>query len=99
MKRTPWVPDSGKRWLALLLNHWQAIAAMDPTVIFGVQVGTGLVHSRVASHFRHSSATRGPVCGERGKVGNNRATSQPSSDRTRNIRAKQLDEGSVDTLV
>lgn len=48
MKRTPWAPDSGKHWLALLLNHRQAIAAMDfftvPTVIFGVPVATGLVH-------------------------------------------------------
>ena len=36
----------GKPWLALLLNHPQAIAAMEffivPTVIFGVPVGTAL---------------------------------------------------------
>ena len=40
MRRAPRDPERGKRWLALLRNHREAIAAMDfftvPTITFGV---------------------------------------------------------------
>ncbi len=40
MKRAPRDPERGKRWLAFLRNHREAIAAMDfftvPTITFGV---------------------------------------------------------------
>jgi hypothetical protein len=40
MKRTPRDPDPGKRWLAILRNHREAIAAMDffavPTITLGL---------------------------------------------------------------
>ncbi len=40
MKRAPRDPEQGKRWLAFLRNHREAIAAMDfftvPTITFGV---------------------------------------------------------------
>ena len=40
MKRAPREPEPGKRWLAFLRNHQEAIAAMDfftvPTISFGV---------------------------------------------------------------
>ena len=40
MKRAPRDPEPAKRWLGLLRNHREAIAAMDfftvPTITFGV---------------------------------------------------------------
>src|SRR5260370_42040141 len=64
MKRGPRDPEPGKRWLAFLRNHREAIAAMDfftvPTITFGV-----LYCFFVVSHGRrrilHFNVTQHPT--------------------------------------
>jgi hypothetical protein len=64
MKRAPRDSERGKRWLAFLRNHWEAIAAMDfftvPTITFGV-----LYCFFVISHERrrilHVNVTKHPT--------------------------------------
>jgi len=64
MKRAPRDPEQGKRWLAFLRNHREAIAAMDfftvPTITFGV-----LYCFFVISHERrrilHVNVTKHPT--------------------------------------
>src|SRR5260370_15309822 len=66
MKRAPKDPDPGKRWLAFLRNHREAIAAMDfftvPTIAFGA-----LYCFFVISHDRrrilHVNVTKRPTSG------------------------------------
>jgi putative transposase len=64
MKRAPRDPGPGKRWLAFLRNHGEAIAAVDfftvPTVTFSLLYGFFIIshHRRRILHF---NVTRHPT--------------------------------------
>ena len=64
MKRAPRDPEPGKRWLAFLRNHREAIAAMDfftvPTVTFSV-LYCFFVISHDRRHILHCNVTRHPT--------------------------------------
>lgn len=64
MKRAPKDPQPGKRWLAFLRNHREAIAAMDfftvPTLTFGVLYCFFIIgHDR--RRILHFNVTRHPT--------------------------------------
>jgi putative transposase len=64
MKRAPRDPEPGKRWLAFLRNHREAIAAMDfftvPTLTFGALYCFFIIgHDR--RHILHFNVTKHPT--------------------------------------
>jgi len=64
MKRAPRDPEPGKRWLAFIRNHREAIAAMDffavPTITFSV-VYCFFVISHGRRRILHFNVTRHPT--------------------------------------